>query len=561
MDTGITMSWLLGAYALSHDVYLGENFDDVNDGIPGAPGFRGNQTSASYVAGLPGFTYPDGLVPGTTYYWRIDEVNDADPNSPWKGPVWSFSVPPKMASDPPDGAASVDPNMTLSWMAGIGATSHTVYFDDDFDAVASATGGSVVEITSSDPGPVELGKTYYWRIDESDDVDIYKGDVWSFTVGGSLLVDDFEEYTDDDGADEAIWQSWIGGAGMADNGAQVGYLLPPYAEQTIVRGGSQSIPILYNNTAGVTNSEVALRLTAPRDWTEHNVTDLSLWFRGLPGSMGSFTEEPVGTYTMTGSGAAIWNNGPRPGEYHDEFHFAYKTLTGAGSITAKIESVRKTQPLATVGVMIRETLDGGSKHRLVGVTPDRGVFSMGRAHTANASFYASEGGITAPHWLKLERNIDGQFSVSHSADGITWQPVSGEKALDISMGSDVYIGLALTSHTRALTCEAVFSNVTTTGTVGTQWMNQDIGILSNAAEPLYVAVSDADGVTAVVAYDDPVAAQINTWTEWIIPLQAFSDQGIDLIDVDKIAIGLGTKSGKTGPGGSGTMYIDNIELY
>jgi hypothetical protein len=468
-----------------------------------------------------------------------------------------------MASDPdpPDGAASVDPNMTLSWMAGIGATSHTVYFDDDFDAVANATGGVPVETTSSDPGPVEFGKTYYWRVDESDGIDTYKGDVWSFTIGRSLLVDDFEGYTDDDGTGEAIWQRWTDGSGMADNGAQVGYVLPPYAEQTIVHGGFQSMPILYNNTAGVTDSEVELPLTVLRDWTEKDIEDLSLWFRGIPGSKGSFAKDLAGTYTMTGSGAGIWNNGPRSGEYYDEFHFAYKTLSGAGSITAKIESIQKTHPYAMAGVMIRETLDGGSKHRLAVVTTNIGVSSMGRVNTGGTTFYKNQGGITAPHWVKLERDTTGKFSVSHSTDGMTWRPVSGDKSVNVSMGSDVYIGLALTSRTPALTCEAVFSNVTTTGTVGTQWMNQDIGILSNDAEPLYVAVSNTDGVTAIVAYDDPVAAQINTWTEWIIPLQTFSDQGIDLTDVDKIAIGLGIKSGMTGAGGSGTMYIDNIELY
>jgi hypothetical protein len=53
-----------------------------------------------YVAGFPGFAYPDGLVPGSTYYWRIDEVNSTDPNSPWKGEVWSFSIPPKKAYFP-----------------------------------------------------------------------------------------------------------------------------------------------------------------------------------------------------------------------------------------------------------------------------------------------------------------------------------------------------------------------------------------------------------------------------------------------------------------------------
>jgi hypothetical protein len=129
------------------------------------------------------------------------------------------------------------------------------------------------------------------------------------------------------------------------------------------------------------------------------------------------------------------------------------------------------------------------------------------------------------------------------------------------MGSNVHIGLALTSHDTALTCQAVLTNVTFTGNVGTQWANQDIGILSNDAEPLYVTVSNSTGNPAMVVHDDPAAAQIGTWTEWVIPLQAFADQGIVLTNVDKIAIGLGTKGNMTIPGGSGKMYFDDIRLY
>jgi hypothetical protein len=129
------------------------------------------------------------------------------------------------------------------------------------------------------------------------------------------------------------------------------------------------------------------------------------------------------------------------------------------------------------------------------------------------------------------------------------------------MGATVNIGLAVTSHDAALTCEAVLSNVSTTGAVTGQWTNQDIGIASNAAEPLYVAVSNASGAPAIVANDDPAAAQIDEWTEWRVPLQTFADQGINLTNVDKIAIGLGTNSGMAAPGGSGTMYIDDIRLY
>jgi hypothetical protein len=128
------------------------------------------------------------------------------------------------------------------------------------------------------------------------------------------------------------------------------------------------------------------------------------------------------------------------------------------------------------------------------------------------------------------------------------------------MGTNVYIGLAVTAHSAGAVCQAVFSNVTTTGTVTGQWTSQDIGILSNDAEPLYVAVSNSTGNPAVVVHDNPAAAQIDVWTQWIIPLQTFADQGITLTDVDKIGIGLGNKGNMTIPGGSGKILIDDIRL-
>jgi hypothetical protein len=64
-----------------------------------------------------------------------------------------------------------------------------------------------------------------------------------------------------------------------------------------------------------------------------------------------------------------------------------------------------------------------------------------------------------------------------------------------------------------------------------------------------------------VIHDNPAAANIETWTEWIIPLSAFADQGINLTNVDRIAIGLGTKGNMTVPGGKGKMYFDDIRLY
>ncbi len=185
-DTWVSLAWRSGDFALSHDVYLGENFDDVNEGAGDT--FQGNQTEAYFIVGFPGYTLPDGLVPGTTYYWRIDEVNDAEPDSPWKGSVWSFTVPSKTAWQPvpADGAKFVNINAELSWTEGFGAKVHTVYFGDNFYDVNNATVGLAQGETTFTPGTLEPEKTYYWRVDEFDAIETYKGDVWSFMTGPTI---------------------------------------------------------------------------------------------------------------------------------------------------------------------------------------------------------------------------------------------------------------------------------------------------------------------------------------------------------------------------------------
>jgi len=659
-DTWVSLSWEPGSAAVSHDVYLGDNFDDVAKGM--ADTFRGNQMSNFYLAGFPGYAYPEGLVPGTTYYWRVDEINDQNPNSPWEGDVWSFTIPSMEAFNPvpADGADSVSVNTQLSWTPGYGAKLHTVYFGDNFETVANATVGLPSGTASYNPGPLKAAKLYYWRVDEFDGRTTYKGNVWSFgteggisnpnpadgavdvaqtptltwtagvpaashaiyfgtdsevvrnattaspeykgtttlgdenfepgklawdtsyywrvdevnetnpdspwtgpvwsfTTAGFAIVEDFESYTDNDADNEAIWQSWIDGFGVADNGSQVGYLLPPYAEQATVHGGLQAMPLFYNNEAGVTNSEAVMTLTSTRDWTEEGITELSLWFHGLPASVGSFVEAPAGTYTITAEGTDIWGTA-------DEFHYAFKVLNGSGSMETQVLSVQNTNGWAKAGVMIRETLDPGSKFAAVYITPGNGCRFQARM-TADADatsdtdvVSSTQTAITAPYRVRIERDAAGNFRGYYSSNGTTWQSMTWNPQ-NIPMSSNVYIGLALTSHSAGVICQAMFSDVQTTGAVSGQWTNQDIGLSSNAAEPLYVAISNSAGSPAVVAHDDPGAATIDDWTQWRISLQAFADQGINLGNVDKIAIGLGTQSDLAASGGSGTIYIDDIRLY
>jgi hypothetical protein len=672
-STWVTLGWSSGDYAVTHDVYIGDNFDDVNEATRDSDSFRINTDLMFYIAGFAGYAYPDGLVNGTTYYWRIDEVNEAEPNSPWKGEIWSFTVPPNSAynPDPTDGAEFVSVNPTLTWTPGIGAKLHTVYFGEDFDTVNEATGGSSIGTTNYTPSQLKLAKTYYWRVDEFDGTNMYKGDIWSFTTEGAVtgpsptdgavdvnpiqvltwnagavaashdvyfgtdadavknatksspeykepkalgeenydpgklalattyywridevndtnpdspwpgkvwsfttgnyfVIDHFEDY---DSGENQIWYAWHDGLGYGTPGT-AGYYAgngtgaavgdentASYTEETIVHGGNQSMPLVFDNDKqGYSNySEVELTLSTTRDWTAEDVSELSIWFRGNPASVGSFVEAPVGTYTMTASGSDIWNQA-------DEFHYAFKTLTGVGTIQAQVLSVDNTDQWAKAGVMIRETLDAGSKFAAVYITPGNGCRFQARTDTdidatSDTSVVTTEQtAISAPYWVKLERDVAGNFRGYYSANGSSWISMSWNPQ-NISMGSNIYIGLALTSHNNAATCQAGFSNVTITGTTGPQWMNQDIGIASNATEPLYVAVSNATGNPAVVIHDDPAAANIDTWTEWVIPLSTFADQGINLADVDRIAIGLGIKGNMTTAGGSGRMYFDDIRLY
>ncbi|MFC1604976.1 LamG domain-containing protein, partial [Planctomycetota bacterium] len=159
-DTWVSLSWTPGQLAVSHDVYLGDNFDDVNDGTGDTFRVNLDLNTTFYIAGFPGYPYPDGLVNGTTYYWRIDEINDTDPNSPWKGDVWSFLIPPKTAYGPvpAEGAESIDLNVTLAWTPGFNAKLHYIVFGEDFDEVNDTATGIPNGPATYSPGSLELAK-------------------------------------------------------------------------------------------------------------------------------------------------------------------------------------------------------------------------------------------------------------------------------------------------------------------------------------------------------------------------------------------------------------------
>jgi hypothetical protein len=300
-DTWTTLSWQPGASSAVHELYISEDFNDVNEGtiepILTADNFQ--------VVGSLGTPIPSGLIADTTYYWRVDEVNDADPNSPWRGDVWEFAVAPLRAWNPaPADAGRLilgTWDIQLCWNAGLGAMVHNTYFSEIFEDVNSAllATGTVTMETAFDPGPLDPNKTYYWRIDEYDGNNriFHRGAVWSFRTAQWFVVDNFEQYADND--PNWIWLSWRDGFETNGTGALVGHLPghdKPYTYETaIIHSGGKSLPMYYDNSgapdypvegdygARLMYSEATLPFNPQANWTRQGgiaTATLVLWYRG-----------------------------------------------------------------------------------------------------------------------------------------------------------------------------------------------------------------------------------------------------------------------------------------
>jgi len=469
-STWVNLTWVPGHWAVSHDVYIGTNLNDVNDGAEGT--FVGNTASDFMVVGFPGFAYPDGLVPGTTYYWRIDEVNDTEPNSPWKGPVWSFSVPPKTAyaPNPADAAELVDPDVELSWTGGFGSKLHTVYFGDNFDDVANAVGGLPQGTTTYTPDKLKLAKTYYWRVDEFDVIDTYKGEVWSFTTEGAV------------------------GSPDPSNGAV----------------DVEHTPIL-TWSPGVYGATHQVYFGTDKDAVKYADTGSSE-YKGT-GDLGSESYDPEKL------------------EWDTTYYWRIDEVNNVNPDSPWTGNVWSFTTANFLVVDDFEDYDAGDNqiwyawHDGLGYgTPGTEPYSPGNG-TGSA--------------------VGDENTPSYTEETIVH---GGNQSMPVFYDSSVLM----------------YSEVEKTLSYPRDWTENGVNTLTiwfrgnsdNAAETLYIALNGS----AVVNHDNSNAAQTGSWTEWSIPLQAFADQGVNLANVNTIALGIGNRNNPVA-GGSGTMYFDDIRLY
>ncbi len=293
----VILSWSSGeengnVRPVAHDVYFGTSLEAVRTAT------GSDDASVRYFhANVNSVDLPDPLVPGTTYYWRVDAIYDV--NS-YKGDIWSFTVHPSAAFEPgpSDGTVDLSVDATLSWSAGQFQASppmqHELYIGTVFNAVDQASSDSHpgVELKSLDTGQFQpdnlgLGTTYFWRVDERYAGATVKGDIWSFTTIQFVVVDGFEDYNDYQ--PYRVFDTWSDGWEIADNGATVGYPDPDFerdehfVEVKTVHGGKQAMPFAYDNSDTARYSKAFADLSAlgvTSDWTATDAKALVLYFYG-----------------------------------------------------------------------------------------------------------------------------------------------------------------------------------------------------------------------------------------------------------------------------------------
>ncbi len=316
------------------------------------------------------------------------------------------------------GSATVP--MTSSVFVGLSVASaqHGVWATANFDHISVTAGQDstppAVSVTAPASGSV-VKDTVTLSASASDNAGI---------AGVQFRVDGINVGSEDTVAPYSV--SWD--SRLAANGS---HTITALARDLSNNASSASVTVTVDNASAV----------LPDGWSHSEIGAV-----GKPGSA-SF-QSATSTFTVTGAGADIWNTA-------DALHYAYTTFSGDGTIVARVASVQNVAAWTKAGVMIRATLDPGSAHAFMLVSAGKGLAFQRRTAAGGVSTSTAGPLATAPHWVRLDR-AGNSFKAYQSPDGATWTLVGTDS---IPMGTQVFVGLAVSSHTAAATATATFDQV------------------------------------------------------------------------------------------------------
>ncbi|MBP7052938.1 MAG: hypothetical protein KBE65_18185 [Phycisphaerae bacterium] len=434
----------------------------------------------------------------------------------WSGPGIPKEIIPqgglqlvKWATDPLPavGAEGLGDTPALSWIAGQKAVTHNVYLGKDQAKVAAGDASTLVSQqaeTSYVPAALSWNTTYYWKVDEvAEDGSVTAGDVWSFKVADYIPVID------------------------------------------------DAVAVTYDNTTDPFITELVQEYASPQNWTKNGVTSLQLQLKGGTPKVSMSN----GTVTMLAAGADIWGTA-------DQFRYVYQTLTGDGSIIARVASVGTgTSGWAKGGVMIRQSVDANSPYAIMALTGGDGNGACFQWRTTAGGSAAAgpnpDPAVAAPCFVKLER-VGDTFTGSFSVDANEWTPLGDPVTIEMAdANTPVLIGLAATSHAAGELRTFVFDSISGTGNIAGNYAVADVGVAQggNDAAPVYVTLVDNAGKSAKVSYPgNPYLTLATDWVNWKILLSGFS--GVDLKAIKQVILGVGDGQ----PDGTGILQVRNARV-
>ncbi|MEO5916425.1 MAG: cellulase family glycosylhydrolase [Luteolibacter sp.] len=412
----------------------------------------------STVTSVTGTGFTDtGLVNGTTYYYVVSALNSGGES----GNSTQASATPQAAAPPaPTGLAAAGGNtqVALTWNTASGATSYNV-------KRATVNGGPYTTITNitgtsfTNTG-LANGTTYYYVVSALN-AGSESGNSAQASATPQVSAPPAPAGLAATGGNTQVALTWNTASGATSyNVKRATVNGGPYTTITNLTGTSFTNTGLANGTtyyyvvsalnAGGESSNSAQASATPSapslpsPWATVDI--------GAVAATGSASASG-GTFTVTGSGADIWDSA-------DEFRYVHQPSSGNCEMSAQITSVQNTDPWAKAGVMIRESTAAGALYAAVFITPGNGVTFQRRTATGGTTVNTVVTGVTAPRYVRLQRAANNSFRAYYSSNGTNWTQIGSNQT--ISMASSATMGLAVTSHADGTLCTSTISNVTAT---------------------------------------------------------------------------------------------------
>jgi phosphatidylserine/phosphatidylglycerophosphate/cardiolipin synthase-like enzyme len=467
----VTLKWNAGYFAHKYDIYFGTSSNppliaaDVELGPSTTP-----TSYRSYAV--------SGLQESTTYYWKI--VSKTMANRAASGPVWNFRTVGTAA------AAGSGDVVLYAAKASVRTGRWSVLAD------ATAAGGA--RIGTANAGiklAAQANPADYFELSFRADAGVgyrlwLRGKAQSNSWGNdSAFVQFSDSVTSSGGATYRIGTTsattvtiedctncGLSGWGWNDNAYGAGALGPLIyfattgdhrvrvqmredglsLDQIVLSrgaflsaapGATKDDGTILQEAGGTADGGTPVAASSlPSGWQGQDI--------GAVGRTGSASASG-GTFTLRGAGEDVWGTA-------DAFHYAYRTLAGDGTITARVASASGSEAWTKVGVMIRGSVSAGSAHAFMLVSTGKGLAFQRRTSNGGISTHTSGGTGTAPRWVRLTR-AGATVTAFASTDGTTWTRVGSDT---IALPSTALVGLAVSSHDSGVLATGVFDHVTVT---------------------------------------------------------------------------------------------------